>query len=375
MVRVQGLKWNMRQTTVGVLFPRPDPVGGTNGMSVEPRPGFQTKERWPKSAKSMLVTKAICGYVAPNFHLAKNLGLDLKNPSESHPIFGETNCEWVTVDGQQRWISWSDFFLDAVALERGTVIEVNGELVNFGGKRWSFIRDNYPTLRDYILNIEISVLEYTDFTLEQIREQFRLLQLGSPLNGAEQRHAQEGKIGAFVDKAVDMPFFRTRFNVTNRRMKHLEMVEKFLYLTVEDGFADVSKANLDRWRVAAESNFKPRGADAKLVLEFIDAAAVIWGGPDCHAPKTTETLAIFCLWYRNRDVLRGRYVELGKALDDINNDRLDFEEGRLSAASDSAIAKLARAFKAGGREKREKISDLVLAYELNLRLHRLHLLP
>jgi hypothetical protein len=319
--------------------------------------------------EAYFIQKLIEGKAIPSFHLAKNLGLDLRNPAKSHTMFPETDCEWVIVDGQQRWFALVAFFADELPLPKGFNIVIDDATVELGGKRWSYIRDNYPELRDYILNILIPLVEYVEFEdRSQITDQFDILQRGVPLNGAEKRHAWEGKIGAFVDDVVKLPFFSLgMYGVSNARLKQLEMVEKSLALADLTLTRDVSQKSLDEWRRAAEANFKPNGKEAKLVREFYELAARIWGVEDAAKPQIMETTAIFVLWLRNRKEINRDVEAFGRGLRKVNEKRLNATGTDEPLTTEERLA--ARFRDRSHAEEHKSIMALVVAYEDCLRHH------
>jgi hypothetical protein len=359
MIKKQNLECRTNLTTVGVMIPRADPIGGTAGMSVEPQPNFQTYPRWVMSMESEFIQKLIEGKCLAHFHLARNILLPGIGPA-----FPETDLLWVIVDGQQRYWALFHFFKDDVPLPKGFTLGVDDEVIDLGGKRWSYIRDNYPEIRDYILNIAVPIVEYAHFEArEQITDQFDLLNRGVKLNGAEVRHAWEGKIGKFVDDIAKMPFFKLNmYGMSNSRMMHLEMVEKSLALADLNLSRDVSKKSLDEWRRTEETNFKPRGKEANLVREFYEKAVQIWGVEGAAKPQIKETTAIFVLWLRNRAQINKDVTAFGRELARVNKKRLEATD--LSGEPLTPEQRLAVRFNDRNHpEEHHNIIALVVAYE------------
>jgi hypothetical protein len=207
------------------------------------RPPYQRKSVWSRKKKQSLIDSLFRRYYIPRLVIRK-VRLNEK----------ETRLE--VVDGQQRITTVQDFFLGKFPLPK-SLSSVSKELA---GKYYSdldnsvkrFIDKSLKFDVDYIIDIEDPMNVDHQITATEL---FRLLQEGESLNLMEVAHAQLSSLSRnFVVKySDDQTFdfvsykpidsnptkhkFFSLLDVNNTRMKHLQLLTRFIMLEENGGAA------------------------------------------------------------------------------------------------------------------------------------------
>ena len=166
-------------------------------------PDFQREEVWPEARKKLLIDSILKGWHLPKFYFRK--GED-----------GVLEC----VDGQQRLSAIFSFFGNEFTL--GEITETK-----LKGKKYSELDDD---LSDAFDDFEIEIEEIEDASEDELRELFKRLQLGTPLNTAERINAIRGELRDFCIEISKEPFFSERIGIKNTRYAHFETVVRWAHV-------------------------------------------------------------------------------------------------------------------------------------------------
>jgi hypothetical protein len=175
----------------------------------------------------------------------------------------------------------------------------------------------------------------------------------------------EDGIKTFIQNLLTDPFFDSRLRFTDKRREQAEAVERMIALADRRVCYDTGAYGLGRQRAEIGATFNGNSPQARLVREFIRAANVIFGGPNITKITKSELLSTFYFWSGHRKVLKGREVELGRALANIEQERLEAQT-RLKKSerkSDKFDYDIFAARRQQGVNKRPVIENVALALD------------
>lgn len=166
-------------------------------------PEYQRNPVWTAEKKRKLIDTIFNGWHLPKFYFRK---LD--------------DNTFECVDGQQRLTAIWEFCEGKLTLDQETAKLVGG-----------YTYKELPLdVTDRFDDFEIDIEEIEDATEEELRELFRRLQLGVPLNTAEKLNATSGDMTAFCKKTIKQPFFKDKIAVKNTRDSHFEIVVRWMLI-------------------------------------------------------------------------------------------------------------------------------------------------
>lgn len=181
-----------------------------NEYEVDPR--YQREEVWSKDMKQHFIDSLIRGLKTQKVYVNRH----------------EDGTKYI-VDGQQRLKAIWDFRNGNFPLSE----EYSGEL---GGKKYSELTDEEKERFD---NATITLVTLRNFSDEEVREIFRRINRGKPLNPAERLNAYPGKIVPLMRRLSEHPFFTNIITLHRRRYRHYLTSARFMLIEFE-GLEDIS---------------------------------------------------------------------------------------------------------------------------------------
>jgi len=121
-------------------------------------------------------------------------------------VAGNENFDYECIDGKQRMTTLSSFLKPEPNEESPLRVPLLGERYTY-----QRLKDQHPTIAKKIDNFELTFVIYRDIDDEDfLREIFRRLQLGVPLNSGERLNSHTGTIRDFIyeEMGKDAPFLR-----------------------------------------------------------------------------------------------------------------------------------------------------------------------
>jgi hypothetical protein len=188
------MKMELRSKAIDKIYKRRDRIE---------MPDYQREEVWSKAKKQLLIDSILKGWHLPKLYFRK---------------VDENSFE--CVDGQQRLAAIFEFFEDQLSLAPDTA-------TRFSATKYSDLSDEVSdAFDDYDVDIE----EVEDVGDDELEELFRRLQLGTPLNTAENLNAISGSMREFCHQLSKEPFFTTKVTLRNNRYAYFEIVARWLFL-------------------------------------------------------------------------------------------------------------------------------------------------
>lgn len=214
---------------------------------INSKPDYQRTDVWTKAQRQLFIDSLLRGYDVPKFYL--------------HEVPGAFNV----VDGKQRIKTILDYFDDKFPLGKGTFL-IDGYDVS--GLTYSELpKDISDKLDLYKFDITI----YDTETEDEIIENFRRLQNGTPLNGQEKRNAIKGKMRDFVRKVANHDFFY-KVNFKENRYMYDLIAAKMVLIALKGEICTVKDKDLTqiyREYATNDINFKTGNMIFKI-LNYMD---------------------------------------------------------------------------------------------------------
>lgn len=184
-------------------------------------PNFQTKSRWDMSKKIKLVDSILNQMPVPEFFVSKNNDVDYKD-------------SFLVLDGQQRLAALRDFKAGKFSMTFG---DIGKKPVNFSNlsplEQQKF--DEY--------NLSFQIIEGND---REIREVFKRLNDGTPLNKIEKRNIVPSELLDFIKDTVKTHSLFKKLNIKDdKRFAHTDLLQR-LVLMLDKGFVSSSDKNLTK---------------------------------------------------------------------------------------------------------------------------------
>ena len=146
---------------------------------------------WPKSSKTLLIDSLIRGYIV-------------------NPIYtiDEGDIQY-TIDGIQRLSTLVDYFTDGFSLSKDLEpVIINDEQYEIAGKKYSKLDD---AVRDELDGAQITIYDITEYTDKDVREMFKRLNSGKPLNTSQKLTPNmSDELSNAIFDIVSLPFFEKR---------------------------------------------------------------------------------------------------------------------------------------------------------------------
>lgn len=142
---------------------------------------------WNRSQRSLLIDSLLRGYPV-------------------NPIYTIIDDKQAVIDGVQRLSTCNDFINDGFALSKNLEsIEIDGNVYEIAGRKFSKLDD---IVKDELMSAQIQVYEITEYTDKEVREMFRRLNAGKPLNTVQKLTPDmSDELSNIVFDITSHPFF------------------------------------------------------------------------------------------------------------------------------------------------------------------------
>jgi len=186
------------------------------------------------------------------------------------------NNQLEIVDGQQRLTAIWTFLEDEYPL----LIEYSGS--QLGSTKYSKLP---PEIQVALDNYELNVVELLNYDDNDIRNLFRRLQSGKPLNAGEKLNAFPGSITPMMRDLSKHSFFK-KVNFSLKRYKALQLIAQ-TFILCEYGITDIGAQFLYEFfdknlNANQNSNFYKK---SKKVLNFMNKIILNTPCPEIHKPS------------------------------------------------------------------------------------------
>ncbi len=152
-------------------------------------------------------------------------------------------------------------------------------------------------ISDNFDDFEVEIEEIEDSDDAELEELFRRLQLGTPLNTAENLNAISGDMRDFCHKISKMPFFANKIPLRNTRYAHFEIATRWMFIEARGIQAQVRYPQLEGFLKDLRS-YSLQSETAKRAirtLEYLDAAF-----PEkCKALRSRANVLSICMLAAN----------------------------------------------------------------------------
>ncbi len=173
---------------------------------------YQREEVWSRKMQQYLIDSILRGY---------DIGKIYVNVRKN---------KYFIIDGQQRLRAIWDFAENKFPLsEQYSPPEIAGK----------YYRDLSDTIRENFRSFNITLVMIRGFSDEEIRDLFRRINSGIPLNTAEKLNAYPGEIVPTVRKLAEHPFFKNITFLKPTRYRYLHVASQLLLLE-KNGISDIS---------------------------------------------------------------------------------------------------------------------------------------
>lgn len=233
-------------------------------------PDYQREEVWSASKKQLLIDSILKGWHLPKLYFRKT----------------EENS-FECVDGQQRLAAIFEFFDDRLSLSSESESK-------YKAAKYSELPDN---VSDNFDDFEIEIEEIEDADDDELEELFRRLQLGTPLNTAENLNAISGDMRNFCHKLSKSSFFANKIPLRNARYSHFEIATRWVFVEARGVQPQVRYPQLEGF-LKENRSFSSQSETAKRTirtLEYLDVAF-----PEkCKALRSRANVLSICILAAN----------------------------------------------------------------------------
>ena len=214
---------------------------------INPQPQYQRTGVWSNAKNQLLMDSILRGYDIPKIYLT---------------ISSDVNYEHEVIDGQQRLKAIWGFYNDHYALGECSADLPIGD---FSGKKFSELPSE---VQDNIDLYALTVRIIEDATPEEIRDLFKRLQEGVPLNPPEKRNAMGGNMRDFIDDLTNHKVFKI-VPKEDKRFMYADWLAHVVCLELANGPVDV-KANNLKEMYENNKNFDPLSKKARLIKSILN---------------------------------------------------------------------------------------------------------
>jgi hypothetical protein len=259
--RRKPMKMRLKSRAIDKVYKRRDRID---------MPDYQREEVWSVSKKQLLIDSILKGWHLPKLYSRK---------------VEENSFE--CVDGQQRLSAIFEFFDDRLPLSPETASKLNAT-------KYSELSDD---ISDNFDDFEIEIEEIEDSDDSELEELFRRLQLGTPLNTAENLNAISGDMRNFCHTISRMSFFANKIPLRNTRYAHFEIATRWVFIEARGIQPQVRYPQLEGF-LKENRSFSSQSETAKRTirsLEYLDAAF-----PEkCRALRSRANVLSVCMLAAN----------------------------------------------------------------------------
>ena len=214
---------------------------------------YQRGEVWSQPQQQLLIDSILQGFDLPKIFLRK--------------LSDGTAKLFDVVDGVQRLTSIWRFLADEFPLPKAYSYP---DLEPVSGKYWS---DLSQDAKDRLAFAKVTVTELEDADDDDIRELFRRLQQGEPLNAAERRNALSGPVRDFVAVSLSCHPLWADTGLNQKRFGWHELSAIVLALVQAEGATGLKGADL--FALYEDESFDPEGAVANRTSQYLERLSAI----------------------------------------------------------------------------------------------------
>lgn len=250
-------------------------------------PVYQRKEVWSDEKKALLVDSILAGIDIPKIYLQK------------------TKEGWDCIDGQQRINAVLDFFDNELKCNKKLFQNLN--------------KMDKKTFEEY----NLTIAEVKEISEKMVRELFKRLQLGVPLNAGEKLNAIKSNLGDFVKIMTFHPFIKNIGISIKRYSKELacaQICNNSRYIKDNIEFRNSKYDDLENlYTIYADFDLKSN--QAKSILFVLDKLKEIFSAGVVKIRNRASVVSIYLL---AEEMIIAKNID-GKEKD-LKNFYLDFLE-------------------------------------------------
>lgn len=217
---------------------------------------------WSVHAKAFLVDSMLNGFDIPKIYVAELALLpdELRTSGKARAV----------IDGRQRFETLFDWFSGRLKLNDDFVL-VEDPSVKAGGLNSRELALEHPALASRVERFQLSVMEVSTDSQDEINQLFIRLNQSKPLAGAETRNAMAGAAPEVLRRLARHEFFESRIRFSVQRGGDLNTAAKLLLVEFVGNLVDVKKRRLDSFvqEIAREGELAEASVDT---LELSEAA-------------------------------------------------------------------------------------------------------
>ena len=210
---------------------------------------FQRGLVWSAAQQALLIDSILRGLDIPKIYLRKL-------PDGSPHLFS-------VIDGKQRLTAIWQFLKDELPLLKK--VDSFPDFGDLGGKKWSALPDS---AKDKLQFANLTVSRIEDATGDEVRELFLRLQEGEPLNAAEKRNAESGRVRDFVAERLAIHPVWPKTGIRQSRFGWDEHSAIVLALAWHDGPTGLKGADLQK--LYENEQFDPDGREATRAVDILN---------------------------------------------------------------------------------------------------------
>lgn len=241
---------------------------------------FQSEGRWGQQEKTNYITSLILG-MAPSKIVICNINSCLK-ASEQDSYDYHYFYEWskkgyssISVDGNNRTMTISEYFNDKVLLKKGDYILPNGQVIHIDDSNnlWS----KHPlTFKQFIENeVRITVTEYLNATRQDLTNLFKCINDGMSLNAQELRNATLCNYAIWIRKMKDLSYksmLKKVFPTEKQRIRRMvdDYIVSMSIFATRGTDKDIQGASKNHAYTDDSSESQTTKRAEKLIIKFSD---------------------------------------------------------------------------------------------------------
>ena len=187
--------------------------GLKNGRYNLNHPVQRGTNQWDKKQQSLLIDSVLRNHI----------------PIPTLSVLKTNDKSFSIIDGKQRLSTLYSFYNNEFKLSKEIApIIINNEEIELANKKF---KDLPTEIQDNFLSVEIPMIIYEDYSLEQISEVFSRLNNGTVLSKEQKMKAQlitNEKLAAFINRVSNSDFFTQKINLTTGQIRKNEDISVIL---------------------------------------------------------------------------------------------------------------------------------------------------
>lgn len=252
-------------------------------------------EIWTPDKRQLLIDSILNGFDVPKIYFHE---LPQKSRGKQH--------KYAIIDGRQRLESiWS--FIDGAYPLSDEFQFLNDPGLQAAGLTYRELGAKHPRLKTLFDATTLSVILVRTEDTDLIEEMFSRLNEAVPLNAAEKRNAFGGPITKAIRDVAELPFFKNRVRISNKRYQHRDLAAKLLYLVYKGKVRDTKKVYLDdfvrSFKKSQTQKVQPLIGETEKTLDCMDRVFV-------HKDKLLRSAGMIVLYsLLFRDAMREHWAD------------------------------------------------------------------